>query len=370
MSKGLQGLPGLSAAAEQAFQNEMDALDSRAYREYLTQETNDYVRNNYLYEAQHPLPAVRPISIGDLPKDFGESRYDKHLNTLEDIADYENQRGYQQGAGIQLLNGVIKGVSTAGTTFVSGTLGTVWGIVHGLNKAINDDYENPNLSGGAEFLGGFVNNPVNLRMQEFSNFMEQFAPNYRTFEEQNTPWYRRAFKVNMMANFWGNDIITNIGFSVGALAAGMAWSKGLLPIPGKGLRAVKKWVSPVSDDIAKAFNNPAVGSKIIAGLQSGENLSSPLTFMAKAAKRAKGMTGETINTGLSLLLGATGEAQIEALQGATEFRNAHLERASKYYKETRDQRLVKFMEGNPQYLVNGQLSPLGQEAFEKSENVL
>ena len=73
---------------------------------------------------------------------------------------------------------------------------------------------------------------------------------------------------------------------------------------------------------------------------------------------------------MSLLLGATGEAQIEALESAETFRESQLNKATKYFKASQEGRLSKFIQENPQYIINGQLSTEGQKIFNNSEESL
>ena len=49
--------------------------------------------------------------------------------------------------------------------------------------------------------------------------MEEIAPNYMTNWEQNAAFYERMFSGAGAANFWGNDIMKNAGFTIGTAAS-------------------------------------------------------------------------------------------------------------------------------------------------------
>lgn len=366
--KGLPGIKGISEVARQQALDQEANIDKTNFYNYVQQETEEYVKNSYLYNYTHPVPYKQEINMDLLPKDFGESRYDKYVTSIEDLADLNSFRSNQQSGFIQFVNGVTKGLTTAGTTFIDGTLGTVYGLFHGANMAFNPNKDNPYLNDAQEFLGGFVSNPVNLRMREFNQFMEEFAPNYRSVEEMQKPWWQRAFSKGAV-NFWADDIIKNIGFSIGALGASFAWN-GLGQVT-KAAQGIKKLIPSASRGIVQAIDNPTVGTQIVNGLKNGENLANPLEWMKKVSSFAKkSYKVDAGLNGVSLLLGATGEAQIEALESAETFRESQLNKATKYFKASQEGRLSKFIQENPQYIINGQLSTKGQQIFNNSEESL
>ena len=219
MAKGLQGLQGISERARQQAIQERN--DFQRQTELAHANSEAFIRDNYLYSRMTAPAFEQYLPLDVLPKDFGKSRFDSRVKTLEDVYDLDNFRAQEQTGINQIINGVVKGITTAGTTFlVSSPLGIVAGLFGGLNMAINSNEDNPNLKAAQEFLGGFVDNPVSRTMQDFNSFMERWAPNYRSFEEQNSPWWKRLGT----ANFWADDIIKNVGFSVGSMGAALAWN--------------------------------------------------------------------------------------------------------------------------------------------------
>ena len=131
---------------------------------------------------------------------YGNSIFDEssvneeEFNNLSDIR-AENQPWYAQiGAGLA------KGVILAGTTFLDGTLG----LVFGANTARNEGWS------------GLWDNDFSRAMQSFNEWSEQVLPNYYTKAEQEQPWYENIFT----ANFLGDKLIKNLGFTVGAFYSG------------------------------------------------------------------------------------------------------------------------------------------------------
>ena len=83
-------------------------------------------------------------------------------------------------------------------------------------------------------------------------------PNYRSHEEQDTTWYKRAFTPGMSANFWFDDVMKNVGFSIGSMAA----AKGVTTLVGKGLRlAERKAYREAFETLGKTLMQPNTGKQ-------------------------------------------------------------------------------------------------------------
>jgi len=141
-------------------------------------------------------------------EDFGESGYDEPLANQYQYEDYQDLRGERQPWYAQLGAGLAKGVILAGTTFLDGTLG----LVYGIGTAVDEGR-----------WSGLWDNDFSRAMKAVNEASEELMPNYYTDEEQNGPWYTNIFT----ANFLGDKFIKNLGFSVGALYSGGVWTKGL-----------------------------------------------------------------------------------------------------------------------------------------------
>jgi hypothetical protein len=89
----------------------------------------------------------------------------------------------------------------AGTTFLNSTVG----LIAGAGTAIAE----------GRWLG-LWDNGVNKFLDNINKKSEEFLPNYYTNEERDSPWYENIFT----ANFIGDKVLKNMGFTMGAIAAG------------------------------------------------------------------------------------------------------------------------------------------------------
>lgn len=169
----------------------------------------------------------------------GDSVYDKDIQTLGEAQNISDFRGNNQSGLIQLINGTLKMGTTAATTFLDGTVGTIWGLGQGIkNLADGDD--------NTGFWQGMWDNDFNKAMANIQNNMEEILPNYYTDAQRNSPWYSSANILS--ANFLGDKILKNAGFTIGAIATAL--------IPGTNAAWVGKLVSGVGKLIggAKTIN--------------------------------------------------------------------------------------------------------------------
>lgn len=170
--------------------------------------------------------------------EYGQSTYDSLLASMFEYQNYSDLRGQKQPWYLKLLNGTLKGVITAGTTFVNGTLG----LIYGLGTLATEGR-----------LSGIWDNEVTNAMQTVTEGAEQLLPNYYTDEERNSPWYTNIFS----ANFLGDKFIKNIGFSVGALLGGGIYSKALQAVkwmPGMLRAGTAAAASAVNEGSLEALN--------------------------------------------------------------------------------------------------------------------
>ena len=173
---------------------------------------------------------------------WGESMWDnKSANqaSFENLGDIraENQPWYAQiGAGLA------KGAILAGTTFLDGTLG----LLFGAETAISEDR-----------WSGLWDNDFSKAMQSVNKWAEQALPNYYTREEQEQPWYENIFT----ANFLGDKFIKNLGFTVGAFYSG--------GVTAAGLKATK--LPQLIGAIAKSSKAPKIVTSAVGATISAVN---------------------------------------------------------------------------------------------------
>lgn len=141
------------------------------------------------------------------PQGFGKSVYDQRVSNLTEVQNLQDFRANEQSGMLKLLNGISKGIALAGTTFLDGTVGLVTGIANMPDKG----------------LAGLWDNNVSNALNDLNKKMEEWLPNYRTVEEEQSPWYENLGTMN----FWADSFIKNLGFTVGAYYSGAAWTKAL-----------------------------------------------------------------------------------------------------------------------------------------------
>lgn len=235
---------------------------------------------------------------------YGNSVYDKDILWASDYDNIEDFRARHQSAALKFLNGAGKMITTAATTYISGVLGTIYGIGQGIyNKWIDDDPD-------TGFKQGLWDNAVIRAMQSIQDKMEELLPNYYTEGERNNAWYNNIFT----ANFWGDKFLKNAGFTIGAMATmytpGFKTSFGL----GKGVQ--------------KALS---ISTKSTKALQRAENV-------GKYAMRF----GNTV-------LASASEANIEAYNAAKSF----MDNNSQYLEQAFDQKKKEINEQFDQDIAEG-----------------
>lgn len=182
---------------------------------------------------------------------WGESMWDNrsaNQASFENLGDIraENQPWYAQiGAGLA------KGAILAGTTFLDGTLGLLFGAGEAIRRGFDDDY----TKSGA--VAGLWDNDFSKAMQSVNEWSEQALPNYYTREEQEQPWYENIFT----ANFLGDKFIKNLGFMVGALYSG--------GVTAAGLKATK--LPQLIGAIAKSSKAPKIVTSAVGATISAVN---------------------------------------------------------------------------------------------------
>lgn len=222
----------------------------------------------------------------------------KRHNSSRPYTDVEEMSAQQQTAADKIANGLGKMVGTAAQTFLSGTVGVVAGIgaMIGTGKA-----------------SAFFDNDVNRALDEqMKNLDENILPNYYTRQEQDAEWYSPD---NILtANFFSDKIIKNLGYSIGTIGAGIGWGSAIRAIgltnklvrAGRGLEAVEA--------VEQAIANAPKLEKFGAIQKALNSVSTGLKSTAAGA-----LTNAERN--IMSVMGAMGEASMEALQNTNEFRD-------------------------------------------------
>ena len=222
------------------------------------------------------------------------SRYEQ----TRPFTDFEEMAAQQQSGFDQFKNGISKMVGLGATSFVSGTAGLLYGI---------------GSAASTLKFSNLYNNPVTQMMDQAQSGMEDYLPNYYKKSEQDSEWWSPDNWYT--ANFWGDKVFKNIGYGIGSIYGGAAWSKvfkligqtnGLVRA-GKGLEA--------SANIEKAMG-------IVPKTQKLSAIESTLANLSQGARDVIKNNGDRF---LVSAMGTFGEASIEALQKMNEFRNSAIE---------------------------------------------
>jgi len=226
---------------------------------------------------------------GDIP--FG--RYEKVFYDT----DTEEIYAKRQSALDQIANGTAKMAGTFTTSFLEGTVG----IVNGIGEWMNSGK-----------FSSFYDNSFNRNLDELNKSLEDALPNYYTHAEKDAEWWSPTNVFS--ANFLGDKVLKNLGYSFGALAGGMGWGAALKSIgltnklirAGQGLRTVEAVEATMA-------NTPR--------LQQFGAVNKTLNSLWQSSKNVAGVALSNSERAIISSMGMMGEATIEAYQASNNFRS-------------------------------------------------
>nr|DAG93651.1 MAG TPA: Structural protein [Crassvirales sp.] len=195
-----------------------------------------------LYDARAHGEQMVQSSLKRTATPWGESMFDEPTATEAQFQELEDIRAENQPWYAQIGAGLAKGAILAGTTFLDGTVG----LIFGAGTAIGEDR-----------WSGLWDNDFSKAMQSFNDWSEQALPNYYTRAEQEQPWYENIFT----ANFLGDKFIKNLGFTVGAFYSG--------GVTAAGLKVTK--LPQLIGAIAKSSKAPAIVNSAVGATVSAVN---------------------------------------------------------------------------------------------------
>lgn len=210
---------------------------------------------------------------------YGLSRYDKDFTSGMDL---EDARAKEQSAFAKIGSGLLKGGVTAVSTAVNTTLGTVFGLGSALFELATD--AEGDGRGIMDTLDAGVNNWLSNQLVKLQGLSEEWFPNYRTLEERSERYQKEWYKHMGTANFIGDSFLKNFGFTIGAMAGGMAWSK----LIGAGLS--KQLANDIMKGAVAAAEGDAEAGALLKeaadAIMAGERKAAGRA-VADAAKRAE-----------------------------------------------------------------------------------
>ena len=227
-------------------------------------------------------------------------KYPRVYATLDNEEFYAKQQGTLEKLG----NGVAKFAGIAGSTFINGTAGLVYGVADWAKTG--------------EFKSVF-DNDVTRELNDFNNeYLETTFANYKTQRERDGNWWEPS---NLFtANFLADNIIKNLGFSAGALAGGFAWS-GALKAIGLTSRLVAQ-----GRNMAAAADAAVASANALPQVQRLSTINSALSGLGASSRVAAGRALMGAERGIVATFGAAGEAGIEALNASQEFRQSLIDK--------------------------------------------
>lgn len=195
-----------------------------------------------LYDARAHGEQMVQSSLEGTATPWGESMFDEPTATEAQFQELGDIRAENQPWYAQIGAGLAKGAILAGTTFLDGTIG----LLFGAGTAINEGR-----------WSGLWDNDFSKAMQSVNEWSEQALPNYYTKAEQEQPWYENIFT----ANFLGDKFIKNLGFTVGAFYSG--------GVTAAGLKVTK--LPQLIGAIAKSSKAPAIVNSAVGATVSAVN---------------------------------------------------------------------------------------------------
>jgi hypothetical protein len=206
---------------------------------------------------------------------------------------FDNEELYAQGQSwlSKAGNALGKATGLAATTFLNGTAGLLFGLGAWVNNGK---------------FSSLYDNDFTRSLDQFNQNLENQLPNYYTRQERDAEWY--SPNNWFTANFVFDKVIKNLGFAAGAALTGGVYSAAIKGIAG--LTAVGR----MSTALEATENALAV--------ERGAQLGEMTKTIADASRQYVG-AWSTLNKAQRVLvagLATTGEASMEALQTANEFK--------------------------------------------------
>jgi hypothetical protein len=222
----------------------------------------------------------------------------------------ENINGLQQGWASQLANGVVKMGATALGTFAQ-SFATIPNTVSAIKSGKMAD-----LSGAPDgyeaSIDGWLKN------------VENYFPNYFTTKEKDHPYLAMLPFAPGSANFWGDKIIKNLGFTVGAIGGALVQDAAVGVITGGigEIPLVASQIGKASLWLNKLFTGTNKVDDVInlaKGLGKTEQQLANIAKIGQLAETARLTNG--FRYGLSLYGSARTEAAIEARDSYAQIKN-------------------------------------------------
>jgi len=242
------------------------------------------------------LDSVKSKGVADIP--LSSFYIGNRFTETRPGTDYEEMVGQQQSSADKIGNDIVKFAGVASTSFVSGTAG----LVYGIGAAWKD-----------QRFSSLFDNDITRGMDSSMKELEDVAPNYYTNQEKDADWW--SSNNLLTANFWGDKVLKNLGYSIGAMGGGVAWAKLLRNVgainglvkAGKGLEAATA-VEAAMTNVPKLQKYAAFDNALNSIAQN--YIKTPISSVLKDSERI-----------LTSVMGTFGEAGMEGMQNLNQFRD-------------------------------------------------
>lgn len=287
--------------------------------------------------------------------DFGKSRYDHNITSISDLQNLNESRATQQSLGARVGNSLVNAGVIAATTALDGwagmTIGLIQGTIQGLKEGSWD-----------AFKSGYTNNVWSSMLQ---NIQEAYSlPVYKSsLYESASNWDKLG-----SGAFWGESIIKNAGFMVGAMVGGSAANKVLSKAVklDKALdtfkgAAVSAGIGDKTDDAADLFKRYMSGDANTTQKQ----VTDAFEQAAKTVKRKQLGVRYASN-----LIASDGEARIEAIGSAKQYYETMDRIAQQVLQQSTSEEYLmqKIQQEHPEYfqvsLKDGEMGALGMQQIQ------
>jgi uncharacterized protein YaaR (DUF327 family) len=216
--------------------------------------------------------------------------------------DLENIYGIQQSALEQLGNSAVKFLGTITGTFAQG----LTNIPNAIDAARNADFSK--LSGDPNGYEGSI--------ADWMKNMNDVFPNYVTKQERENPWLGLIPFAPGSANFWGENILVNLGFTAGSIASAVAQDAAIGFVTGGigELPLVASQIGKAALYLNKIFANTNKLDRVLdlgVALGKTEQQLMNVKNMAQLAAATKVMNG--FRYGAALVGASMTEAKVESI---------------------------------------------------------
>ena len=226
---------------------------------------------------------------------------------LEDLY-AKNQEWYKK-----IGNGLLKGVANLGGTFASSFL---------TMPAVIDQIRD------GKYVEAFQDDSLFSDIQQGLMNLEEVLPNYYSEWEREHPYLSAIPFVEGSANFWGDKVIKNLGFTVGSIAAGVVQGAAITYLTGgtgTGL-GIARAGGAIAKALPQLFRGMRNVSKIAQSTAAVQNMGTMLRVgknMSSAIEASAGLAniGKASKFLATTFLASQGEAFIEGYHTYNDIKN-------------------------------------------------